>query len=199
MLTFLRHGTHCTLSNSHKIPRYGTAVASDNHKMQDHCLLEDIQDEGRLVVGPVLGYLELQVYHDPSILIHPSMHKACMAYPARSHYEGMNFNKLGWGFQKPGSTQTHSQVSSPNQPINLASAVQVSIDTAIQSCEVKKGGGGKDGVEMSPVARDGHREGKNTHLQERRTQVLGTVLKMHLWLALACKGDGRCGNTTETP
>ena len=142
-LTFLQRGAHCTLGNSHKIPRYGTAVASDNHKMQDHCLLEDIQDEGRLAgvahpvadllqhqhhptphcplpsqtcsrhrssgedhlsprnlvlilaVGPVLGYPELQAYRDLSIPIHPSMHKACTAYPARSHYEGTNFDKLG--------------------------------------------------------------------------------------------------------
>jgi len=47
-----------------------------------------------------------------------------------------------------------------NQPINLANAVQVSIDIAMQSCEVKKpvegkrgttrrasGGGGKDCIE----------------------------------------------------
>jgi hypothetical protein len=42
----------------------------------------------------------------------------------------------GKGFRKTRGYPTCSRVSSQNQPINLASAVRVSIDTAVQSCEV---------------------------------------------------------------
>jgi len=42
----------------------------------------------------------------------------------------------GKGFQIPRGTQTRSQVSAQSQPINLASAVRVSIDTAMQSSKV---------------------------------------------------------------
>jgi hypothetical protein len=38
----------------------------------------------------------------------------------------------------PGQYPNPQRISSQDQPINLASTVQVSIDTAVQSCEVRK-------------------------------------------------------------
>jgi hypothetical protein len=40
--------------------------------------------------------------------------------------------------------------------------VQASIDTTVQSCEIRKGGGEEDSVEMSLAAHKGGEEGENT-------------------------------------
>jgi hypothetical protein len=122
----------------------------------------------------------------------------------------------GKGFQKPGGTQTRSRVSSQSQPINLASAVRVSIDTAVQSCEVISLVNAVTGVyehachlharemEARMVSK---RHPLLTRAVEARTLACEegggrgcqNVVKIHLRLALACEGSGRCESATETP
>jgi hypothetical protein len=84
--------------------------------------------------------------------------------------------------RKPGGYTTRARVCLQNRLKNLTTAVQVSIDTAVQHCEVKSGGG-----ELGWAARHWYGSGRRSRLCSRFILVFGY---MFVWAVRAGTGCG---------